>query len=130
MPLASRFGKRMHGLKTKDVIVGTGETVTRGSVVSIRWRGRLNRGDEFGSGTMTFCVGRRQVIAGLEHGVIGMRAGGVRRLRVSPHLGYRDQAVPGVPANAVLGFEVELLHVESSVAASMPTPRQPDEEPT
>ena len=40
-----------------------------------------------------------------------MRVGGVRRLRASPHLGYRDQAVPGVPADAVLNFEVKLLGV-------------------
>jgi FKBP-type peptidyl-prolyl cis-trans isomerase len=46
------------------------------------------------------------VVAGLELGV-----GGTRRLRVSPHLGYRGQAVPGVPANAVLNFEVELLRL-------------------
>ena len=36
------------------------------------------------------------------------------RLRVSPHLGYRDQAIPGVPPNAVLNFEVKLLGVEEA----------------
>jgi FKBP-type peptidyl-prolyl cis-trans isomerase len=35
-------------------------------------------------------------------------------LRVSPHLGYRDQAVPGVPANAVLNFEVKLLSIQET----------------
>ncbi len=35
----------------------------------------------------------------------------INQLRVSPHLGYRDQTVPGIPANAVLNFEVELLGV-------------------
>ncbi|HWG46619.1 MAG TPA: FKBP-type peptidyl-prolyl cis-trans isomerase [Gemmataceae bacterium] len=38
---------------------------------------------------------------------------GTRRLRVSPHLGYHDQVVPGVPANAVLNFEVDLLEIHS-----------------
>ena len=56
------------------------------------------------------------MVAGLSRGVIGMRVGGVRRLRVSPHLGYGDQAVPGVPANAVLVFEVELLGTASDAA--------------
>jgi FKBP-type peptidyl-prolyl cis-trans isomerase len=78
-------------------------------LVTVRWRGTLNRGDEFGNGTVSFRVGRRQVVAGLDHGVVGMRVAGVRCLRVSPHLGYRDKIVPDVPANAVLNFEVELL---------------------
>jgi FKBP-type peptidyl-prolyl cis-trans isomerase len=99
------------GLKVEDVTVGSGAAAERGATVSIRWRGTLNRGDEFGSGEVSFRVGERRVIAGLEKGVVGMRVGGIRRLRVSPHLGYRDQTVPGVPANAVLTIELELLGV-------------------
>jgi FKBP-type peptidyl-prolyl cis-trans isomerase FkpA len=99
------------GLRVEDVIVGSGPTAERGSKVSIRWRGTLNRGDEFGAGEVSFRVGERRVVAGLEKGVVGMRVGGIRRQRVSPHLGYRDRAVPGVPANAVLNFVVELVAV-------------------
>jgi FKBP-type peptidyl-prolyl cis-trans isomerase len=52
------------------------------------------------------------VIAGLERGLEGMRIGGIRKLRVSPHLAYRDTGVPGVvPPNAVLMFEIELLSI-------------------
>jgi FKBP-type peptidyl-prolyl cis-trans isomerase len=98
-------------LKVAEVIVGTGAAAVHGSTVSIRWRGTLNRGDEFGSGELSFRVGERRVVAGLEMGVVGMRVGGTRRLRVGPHLGYRDRAVPGVPADAVLIFEIELLEV-------------------
>jgi FKBP-type peptidyl-prolyl cis-trans isomerase len=54
------------------------------------------------------------VIAGLEYGVEGMRAGGKRRIRVGPHLAYRDGGVPDtIPANAVLEFRVALLSVRS-----------------
>jgi FKBP-type peptidyl-prolyl cis-trans isomerase FkpA len=101
------------GLKMEDVVVGAGAAAEQGTAVSIRWRGTLNRGAEFGAGEVSFRVGERRVVAGLEFGVLGMRVGGIRRLRVSPHLGYRDHAVPGVPANAVLTFEVELLRVEA-----------------
>lgn len=101
-----------HGLKVEEVSLGAGAIAERGSTVLIRWRGTLNRGDQFGAGQISFRLGGRRVIAGLERGVEGMRVGGVRRLRVSPHLGYRDQAVPGIPANAVLTFEVELLDVQ------------------
>jgi len=34
-------------------------------------------------------LGRRQAIAGVEHSLIGMKAGGYRKVRVSPHLAYR-----------------------------------------
>ena len=43
-----------------------------------------------------------------------MRVGGIRELRVSPHLAYRDQSVPGIPPNSVLHFEVKLLDVQGS----------------
>ena len=50
-----------------------------------------------------------------------MRVGGKRRIRVSPHLGFRDQEMPAnelfkipIPVNSVLVFEVELMAVEES----------------
>jgi FKBP-type peptidyl-prolyl cis-trans isomerase len=101
------------GIDIEDVAVGDGPVAERGRLVTVRWRGTLNRGDPFGEGQVSFPAGGREVVAGLSRGVIGMRVGGLRRLRVSPHLGYRDQAVPGVPPNAVLVFEVELLGVGS-----------------
>jgi FKBP-type peptidyl-prolyl cis-trans isomerase len=100
------------GLRVDDLTIGSGTAAERGRKVLVRWRGTLNRGDEFGAGELSFRVGERRVVAGLEKGVVGMRVGGTRRLRVSPHLGYGDRAVPGVPANAVLNLEVELLAVE------------------
>jgi FKBP-type peptidyl-prolyl cis-trans isomerase len=59
------------------------------------------------------------VIPGLEYGVEGMRVGGKRRLRVGPHLGYREEGVPGVvPANAVLEFHVTLVGITSKVGGA------------
>jgi FKBP-type peptidyl-prolyl cis-trans isomerase len=103
--------KLASGIDIEDVVVGAGEEASKGSMVSVKWRGTLNRGDEFGGGESKFRVGSRDVVAGLSNGVVGMRVGGTRRVRVSPHLAYRDQAVPGIPANAVLNFEVQLLNV-------------------
>ncbi len=100
-----------NGIKIEEIIVGVGIKAERGQVVSVYWKGTLNRGDLFGEGERTFLAGSREVIAGLSLGVIGMCVGGRRRLRVSPHLGFRDQVVPGVPANAVLVIEVELFGV-------------------
>ncbi len=99
------------GIDIEDITIGSGPAVERGQIVTIRWRGTLNRGGSFGEGEVSFKAGGREAVAGLSRGVIGMKVGGVRRLRVSPHLGYREQAVPGVPANAVLIFEAEMLRV-------------------
>jgi peptidylprolyl isomerase len=104
------------GLKILDRRVGTGRVAERGHTAIVQYRGFLNRGEQFRSSyddgaPVEFRIGRRDVIAGLDKGVVGMRVGGLRELRVSPHLAYRDQEVPGVPANAVLRLEVELLEL-------------------
>ena len=107
-----------YDIKITDTSEGTGALAEPGKVVTIHYRGFLNRGDEFGSSykngsPICFMIGRREVIAGLERGVIGMRVGGCRTLVVSPHLAYRDKGVEGsIPPNAVLRFEVELIDVK------------------
>jgi len=103
------------GVEFEDLFVGQGSVAEKGSKVTIKYNGYLSKGDAFDKeATCTFTIGKREVIAGLEYGVEGMRAGGRRRLRVGPHLAYRDKGVPGViPANALLIFEVELIEVEN-----------------
>ena len=52
-------------------------------------------------------LGRRQVIVDIEQALIGMKAGGYRKVRISPHLAYREEGVPGlIPPGAVLAVEV------------------------
>jgi FKBP-type peptidyl-prolyl cis-trans isomerase len=100
------------GLRGEDLRIGDGPTAERGQDVSIRWTCKLNRGEEVATGMESFRIGGRRLIAGLEHGVIGMRVGGIRRLRISPHLAYRDRQAGPIPPNAVLVFEVELLELK------------------
>ncbi len=107
------------GVKVKDIVVGDGRMAKRGDLVVIHYRLTLSHGDEIqnthGGSPMSICLGRRDVIAGLEYGLAGMRVGGRRTIRVSPHLGYREQGVAGVvPPNAVLIFDVELLEVHEA----------------
>jgi FKBP-type peptidyl-prolyl cis-trans isomerase len=92
---------------------GTGDVAARGKKVVLRIKGSLRRGDVFMDRGESFRIGERVVIPGLEFGVEGMRVGGRRRIRVPPHLGYREAGVPGkIPANALLFFDLELLEVE------------------
>jgi FKBP-type peptidyl-prolyl cis-trans isomerase len=106
------------GIKTKDVVVGTGTIAKKGDSVTIRYDLTLNKGESIQlRQVVSFVVGKRCVIAGLEYGVQGMRVGGKRIIRVSPHLGYRDEGLDGlIPANAVLVFDVEMLEVQEHVA--------------
>jgi FKBP-type peptidyl-prolyl cis-trans isomerase len=93
---------------------GTGERAERGKTVVVRFDGYLRRGDAFARDQVVqFRIGSRDVIAGLEYGVEGMRVGGRRGFLVPPHLGYRSQGVAGrIPPDALLRFEVELLEVK------------------
>ena len=101
------------GLRIEEIRVGTGGQAERGKTVFGRYDGYLNGGDCFQKNfPFDFKVGQRCVIAGLDRGVEGMKVGGIRRIRVSPHLAYKDKGVPPlIPENAVLIFEVELLAV-------------------
>jgi FKBP-type peptidyl-prolyl cis-trans isomerase len=56
------------------------------------------------------------MFAGLFYGVDRMRVGGTRRLRVAPHLAYREAGVPGViPPNALLTVEVLVIDERGTV---------------
>jgi hypothetical protein len=57
----------------------------------------------------TIRLGQREVIAGVEHALIGMKAGGYRKVRINPHLAYRNEGIPDlVPPDAVLMCEIWL----------------------
>ena len=105
--------KPPRGLDIEEITIGSGIAAHRGNRVTVRYTGYLNGGDEFQENlTTTITLGERRTIAGLERRLEGMQIGGVRKIRVSPHLAYRDAGVPGIiPPNAVLVFEVELLAI-------------------
>jgi hypothetical protein len=55
-------------------------------------------------------VDRENLIAGLFQGVEGMRIGGRRKIRISPHLAYGDRGIPGrIPPAAAILAEIEFL---------------------
>jgi FKBP-type peptidyl-prolyl cis-trans isomerase len=101
------------GVRIQELSTGDGPEAVRTSTVRIRYSGFLSRGEAFQSDVeMTIDLSQRDVIAGLRYGITGMREGGKRRIRISPHLGYGEHGIPGIiPPNAVLEFEIELLEV-------------------
>jgi FKBP-type peptidyl-prolyl cis-trans isomerase FkpA len=105
------------GLQIEEIKLGDGDSAAAGQFVSVHYTGWLTDGTKFDSSKdrnepFDFPLGRRNVIAGWDEGVQGMRVGGVRKLTIPPQLGYGARGAGGViPPNATLVFEVELLDI-------------------
>ena len=112
-------------MQVNDLVVGQGTEATPGSRVTVHYSGWLyeqsapdHKGKAFDSSRksgqpFSFALGARQVIAGWDQGVAGMRVGGQRRLVIPAALAYGDRGAGGViPPNATLVFDVELLDVQ------------------
>jgi peptidylprolyl isomerase len=110
------------GLKYTDSKTGDGATARSGNKVSVHYTGWLSdngaKGKKFDSSVdrgqpFQFTLGAKQVIAGWDEGVAGMKVGGKRTLTIPPELGYGARGAPGaIPPNSTLIFDVELLQVQ------------------
>jgi FKBP-type peptidyl-prolyl cis-trans isomerase len=109
--------RRSTALVTEDLRVGRGAEAQAGSRVAVHYVARLKDGvqvdDSHARGRPTeFVVGHGMVVPGFEQGVVGMRAGGLRRITVPPSLAYGQRAGgPTIPSGSTLIFEVELIAV-------------------
>jgi FKBP-type peptidyl-prolyl cis-trans isomerase len=109
--------KTSTGLQYWDIKVGTGRMADKGNTVRVHYTGWLTNGKKFDSSVggqpFQFRIGAHQVIAGWEEGVMGMKVGGKRQLRIPPNLAYGKDGYPGaIPPNATLVFDIELLRVD------------------
>lgn len=107
-----------------EIEVGTGPAVKAGNTVDVNYIGRLRDGKLFDitSQPITFRVGAGQVIQGLDNGLVGMRAGGVRKLIIPSREAYGPRGVPGmIPPDATLDFDVELLKIHRGQQPAQPT---------
>jgi len=115
---ASDYEKTASGLEYCDIKAGEGASPSSGKQVTVHYTGWLTNGKRFDSSVVknrpfTFEIGRRRVIKGWDEGVMGMKVGGIRQLKVPPALGYGASGHPPViPGNATLIFEVELLEIK------------------
>ncbi|MFZ0134546.1 MAG: FKBP-type peptidyl-prolyl cis-trans isomerase [Desulfobacterales bacterium] len=110
------------GLKYQDLVVGTGETAGAGKVATIHMAGWLDDGGRKGvkffdsrdqGQPIMFKIGTDRVMKAWNLGVVGMQAGGKRRLMVPASLGYGKKAVDGiVPPDSDLILEIELVEVK------------------
>lgn len=106
-------------LTVSDTVLGTGADAVVPRNVTVYYTGWLysttatdNKGTQFDSQTSgagyPFKLGASQVIAGFEEGVIGMKVGGKRTVKIPASKAYGAASRPGIPANSGLVFDIEL----------------------
>lgn len=98
--------------------MGTGPEATAGKRVAVDYVGvawsdgavfdnSYDRGEP-----LVFQLGARQVIAGWDNGIAGMKVGGRRRITIPPHLGYGARGAGGaIKPNETLVFVCDLVGV-------------------
>lgn len=105
-------------LQTDDRVPGTGAVVEPGDTVTCHYTGAIAKTGAVFQSSRDF--GRpisfplSGVIAGWTQGVPGMKVGGTRRLLIPAALAYGDRPPfgSGIPANADLVFDIELVAIE------------------
>jgi peptidylprolyl isomerase len=109
-------GKAPEKLVVKDLITGTGPEAKSGDTVTVNYVGVLFKGGKKFDASwkrkepFTFTIGQKQVIAGWEQGLIGMKVGGRRELIIPADLGYGLRgSPPAIPPEAPLVFVIDLL---------------------
>jgi peptidylprolyl isomerase len=105
-------------LELDDIEVGDGDEAVSGKVVEVHYVGvSWQTGKEFDASwdrgkTFKFKLGKRQVIAGWDQGVQGMKVGGRRRITIPPMLAYGKRGAGGVIGpDETLVFVVDLIAV-------------------
>lgn len=113
--------KDLFNYESKDKKVGVGPAVKKGDTVTIAYEAYLLNGKSIDSRkrdkpqvlTVGFeASGVSHGILGVDRGILGMRVGGIRRLRLPPAL-MADRLAQDqrMPRNAIVDWEIELLKI-------------------
>jgi peptidylprolyl isomerase len=102
-----------------DVVVGDGAEATKGSKVAVHYVGvAFSTGEEFDASwdrgqPFKFQLGKGNVIPGWDEGLLGMKAGGRRKLTIPSAMAYGARGAGGViKPHEPLVFVVDLLSVD------------------
>jgi FKBP-type peptidyl-prolyl cis-trans isomerase len=97
-----------------DITTGTGPEAKLGDTINVKYKGALaSNGEVFDSNQdgVEFPLNEGGLIQGWIEGVPGMKVGGKRKLVIPSEKGYGEQGTGGIPPNADLVFEIELVSV-------------------
>lgn len=112
------------GLRWIEGTPGIGPALAWCRPIAVHYDAFLLDGSKFdssrdGGNPLLFVPGYSAIIDGFEQGVIGLQAGGTRRLIIPPQLGFGAEALHDpagqvvVPANSTLVFDIELIEIGS-----------------
>ncbi|WP_298370067.1 peptidylprolyl isomerase [uncultured Lutibacter sp.] len=116
--IAAGYDETPSGLRYKILQNGDGKPATKGSMVSVHYKGQLIDGQVFDSSyqrkqPIDFTIGVGQVIPGWDEGIQLLKVGDKARLVIPSNLAYGSQGAGGViPPDATLIFDVELVGVK------------------
>merc|ERR1712000_537142 len=108
--------KEVQGVTVDDRKAGEGPAAKKGNRLEMRYIGKLDNGKVFDSNKsgkpFSFKLGAGEVIKGWDIGLQGIQVGGERRLVIPAHLAYGNKALPGIPKNSKLTFDIKCLSVK------------------
>ena len=96
-------------------VAGNGLEIKEHYKVKVNYKGYLEDGTIFDSSyernqPFIFQIGLRQVIQGWDEGLIGMKVGGKRSLKIPPNLAYGAKGAGNIiPPNATIIFDLEII---------------------
>jgi FKBP-type peptidyl-prolyl cis-trans isomerase len=95
---------------------GSGPDAGEGDWVALHWALYLPDGTPAGGslarGPLRFLLlDSNEVVEGLQHGIVGMREGELRRVIVPPRLGYQNRRIGNIPPGSTLRFDLEMIEI-------------------
>jgi len=108
-------------LKVENLVAGDGREAQNGDTLIVEYTGWVyGNSQPFDKSILydkpfEFVLGKGEVIQGWDQGLQGMKVGGTRKLTVPPELAYGADGTGKIPPNSTLVFEIELLHISTSV---------------
>jgi FK506-binding nuclear protein len=122
----------VQGVTIEDKKEGKGRAAKKGDKIEMRYIGKLKNGKQFDctcfmsiatnpvltsvlankkGKPFSFKLGVGEVIKGWDIGVMGMTAGSERRLSIPAKHAYGNKALPDIPANSELIFDIKCISV-------------------
>ncbi|XP_014677742.1 PREDICTED: 46 kDa FK506-binding nuclear protein-like isoform X2 [Priapulus caudatus] len=104
------------GTSYTDVVTGKGPEAKHGKFVHVYYKGQLAQNKKEFDSCLTgkpfkFRLGSGEVIKGWDQGLLGMKQGGKRTLKIPAKEAYGNQRMGTIPPSSTLLFDVELRAV-------------------
>lgn len=114
--IAPKWIRTKTGLTYQVLVIGTGAVARVGQYAVIHETTTFVNGKVIYSSRakgvpVTFLLGAKQVIAGVEEGVIGMRVGERRLVNIPPALSQRKEYPADTPKDSTLRIDIELIEI-------------------